>query len=32
MFFGLERRELMGSPSFGVVFGTQIDASIRARR
>lgn len=31
-FFGLERRELMGSPFLGIVFGTQIDAGMSDER
>lgn len=31
-FFGLERREVMGSAFLGLVFGTQIDASMRDHR
>jgi hypothetical protein len=31
-FFGLERREIMGSPYLGLVFGTQIDAGMQKTR
>jgi hypothetical protein len=31
-FFGVERREIMGSPYVGLVFGTQIDAGMQKTR